>query len=95
MISCIYIIVCIKYPGKYYVGSTIDYLYRKERHLVDFRKNKHHGKYLPRIFKKWGEKYFRFYILEEVKDISKLLDREDYYLQDWFWFDDERDCNFS
>jgi len=89
MKSVIYLIICTKCPRKYYVGSALIFLRRQNKHLKDLKKNKHHCKYLQRIYNKYGKEILKFYILEEVKDLSKLLDREDYYLQDYFDFDDE------
>jgi len=93
--SGIYVINCNKSPENYYVGSTVNFESRFGDHAYDLSKNRHKSRYLQSVYNKYGKDSVKFYILEYVKDLSKLLDREDYYLQDWFWFDDERDCNFS
>jgi len=89
MKSGIYIIKCYKNPEKYYVGSTSDFYKRWKCHKHRLKHNKHGCNHLQNVYNKYGKETFQFYILEEIKDLSQLLDREDYYLQDFFWFDDE------
>jgi group I intron endonuclease len=88
-LSVIYIIYCVNKPGKYYIGSAVDFSLRRNVHLNDLRHNKHSCKYLQRIFNECGESSFKFYVLEYVTRLSQLLNREDYFLQDWFDFDGE------
>jgi len=85
----IYIIYCCSYPGKYYIGSAIKFYDRWKKHKSDLQNNIHSCKYLQRIFNKYGKDSFKFYIIEYVKDLSQILNREDYYLQDWFEFESE------
>jgi len=66
--------------GKMYVGSAVDIKNRWSRHKSDLRKNKHHSRYLQRSWNKYSEEQFEFTIIEEVKDVSELLEREQYWL---------------
>lgn len=68
--------------GKFYIGSTIRPLrIRKYEHLSSLRKNKHPNDYLQKSFNKYGEKNFKFEILEKLnfekclskKEIAKIL----------------------
>jgi group I intron endonuclease len=63
-----------------YVGSAVNIRKRRNRHLSDLRKNKHHSKYLQRAWNKYGEENFIFEVIEEVIDKSSLTEREQYYL---------------
>jgi len=85
----IYIIVFSKNPEKYYVGSALDFYERSKNHKSDLKNNKHHCNQLQNFYNKHKKSSFKFYILEYIKDLSQILNREDYYLQDYFDFDDE------
>ncbi len=69
-----------KVNGKFYVGSTKDFRYRKSQHLQDLRKNRHHSPILQRAYHKYGAKQLFFEVIETVKDINTLLDREQHYI---------------
>lgn len=66
--------------GKIYVGSAVNLITRQINHFSNLRKCKHCNILLQRAFNKYGEENFIFEILEEVKDKTKLLEREQYYL---------------
>lgn len=63
-ISCIYKISCTN--DKYYIGSTIDYNKRKNRHLAELYNNRHHNNYLQNIYNKYGKDSLLFEILSEL-----------------------------
>lgn len=90
--ACIYKITNLV-NGKSYIGSTIRPLYkRKYEHFSELRNNEHCNTYLQRSFNKYGEKNFKFEILEILKfpeTYSKLLQCEylvcrELYLVDLF-----------
>lgn len=82
-ISCIYKIICIN--NKFYIGSAIDINRRLKDHRELLRKNIHPNPYLQNTWNKYGEKNFRFEIMETVHDINQLLTREK-------WWIDTTDC---
>ena len=67
--------------GKFYIGSSVNIQRRFSTHRTLLRLGEHPNKYLQNAWNKYGENSFRFIILEEVKDLSLLRDRETYYLQ--------------
>ena len=75
--NCIY---RISFVGSdlFYIGSAINFLRRKDRHLVDLRKNRHGNPILQRCFNKYGEKSLYFTILET--DCEELIMKEQFYI---------------
>jgi group I intron endonuclease len=61
---------------KIYVGSAKNLDERKCSHF----KLQNSSKYLTNAIKKYGKKNFKFYVLEYVEDKTKLIEREQYYL---------------
>jgi len=75
----IYKIECI--DGRCYVGSTAQSFKRRWlNHINELEKNKHHSKYLQNVYNKYGADYFSFSILEIVEDTTKVIEREQYWL---------------
>lgn len=62
-----------------YIGSSINFNQRRNKHLNDLRNNKHHSSYLQRSFDKHGENTFRFYIVENCKE-TELIEREQFWM---------------
>lgn len=60
--SGIYKITNLK-NGKYYIGSAIHLLQRRNEHLSFLRRKKHHSIALQRAYNKYGEENFKFEIL--------------------------------
>ncbi len=79
MICCIYEIINLG-NNKFYVGRTIDFKRRQSEHIRDLKKQRHHSDYLQRAWNKYGEENFSFEVIEEVLDKSKLIEREQHYL---------------
>lgn len=80
MIGYIYKIIN-KINGRFYIGSTINFNKRKERHLYELNNNKHHNIFLQRAFKKYGIDCFDFFVKEkEVNDIKELQTLEERYI---------------
>jgi group I intron endonuclease len=78
-ISGIYSITHIS-NGKMYVGSAIDIEKRWSEHRSELNHIKHDNPRLQNSWNKYGEQQFNFRLLEEVKDPSKLLEREQYWI---------------
>lgn len=91
--SCIYKIIN-RINNKIYIGSTYNIVKRKNIHIYLLKNNKHHSILLQRAFNKYGESNFKFEILETVEDRSKLIEREQYYL-DTLLFASENNDNFK
>lgn len=68
-----------KINNKSYIGSSSRLKLRWNRHLTDLKCNVHHSLALQRAFHKYGYDNFEFIILENC-GIEKLLEREQYYL---------------
>lgn len=66
--------------GKIYIGSAVKLSARKSEHLRDLRRNCHQNPRLQHSFNIHGEQAFKFSVLEYVEDKSKLLEREQYYI---------------
>ena len=78
-LSGIYKITCLG-NGKYYIGSASNFCTRWSMHLHDLRKNKHHSDYMQNSYNKYDEDSFQFDILEYVKDVSLLIEREQHWI---------------
>jgi len=78
-ISCVYAIENTK-NGKRYIGSSVDYEKRKREHLNQLRKNKHHSIHLQRSWETYGEKSFKFEIMEICENLKLIREREEYWI---------------
>ena len=80
VIRCIYLIQNI--INKHcYVGQTVNFDHRRGEHLSTLRHKKHKNPYLQNAFNLYGEKYFRFSILEEVSEGDGITFREQYWIE--------------
>jgi len=69
-----------KSDGKVYVGSTVDFNKRwVSGHRRLLRRNKHCNRHLQSVWNKYGEENFVFEMLEEVKDKTLLIEREQHF----------------
>jgi len=66
--------------GNFYVGSSVNIYKRWKDHSRSLNRGNHHSDYLQNAWNKYGEENFKFEIIEEVLDKSKLIEREQYYL---------------
>lgn len=64
--------------NKSYVGQSVNLRKRKSDHFNQLRKNKHRNRYLQASFNKYGEKYFKWVVLEN--NIDNLLEQESYWI---------------
>jgi group I intron endonuclease len=85
-VSCIYKITCLN-NNKFYIGSTIDINKRLMNHVSFLKHNKHPNKYLQNCWNKYGEKNFKFEIIETINDTNQLL------LKEKCWLDNTNCCN--
>ena len=69
-----------KVNNKRYIGSAINFKTRKKLHLYRLRHDFHHSILLQRAWEKYGEENFQFLILEDVDENYKLLEREQWWL---------------
>lgn len=58
--------------AKFYVGSTVNFLTRRRKHLRELRKGVHHCPALQASWKKHGEDAFVFRVVEVVEDAAHL-----------------------
>jgi len=65
--------------GKAYVGSSVSFRRRWNKHLSQLKRGNHHSPHLQRAWTKYGEADFRFDVLEYVQDVRDLLSVE----QEW------------
>jgi group I intron endonuclease len=70
--------------GRMYVGSTVNLKKRWSSHRRELRKNGHVNGRLQNAYNKYGAECFRFSIVELVSDTAKLLEREQ------FWIDNHK-----
>lgn len=77
--SGIYIITNLV-NGKFYIGSASHLSVRWNYHKFKMNKNLSDCKILQKAWNKYGEENFTFRIIELVEDKTKLLEREQFYL---------------
>lgn len=72
--------IAIAGGSRTYVGSARRFAYRKACHLWMLRESKHHCIGLTRAIAKYGTEAISWNILETVEDDTKLLEREQAWL---------------
>lgn len=73
--------------NKFYIGSARNFIERKCNHYSELRRNEHKNKYLQAAWNKYSEWNFEFIVLEYVEDKTKLIEREQ------FWINFTNCCN--
>lgn len=73
--------------GKMYVGSAIDLGDRRKVHFGKLSRKQHANPHLQSAFNQYGKQSFEFIVLEFVEDKSRLIEREQ------FWMDCHECCN--
>ncbi len=66
--------------NKIYIGSAIKLTKRRNRHLNELWKNRHHSFKFQVDFNEHGEKNFEYSILFYESDISRLIYMEQFYM---------------
>lgn len=75
----VYKVVNLK-TGEMYVGSTIDFSGRVRTHKAMLLRNKHTNQALQTAWNKYGERYFKFAMIEVCNQV-KLKERERYHVK--------------
>lgn len=79
MTAGIYMITCVANNDRY-VGSAKNLLSRRREHWCNLRLSRHHNTHMQNVWNKYGADTFVFEVLEEVVDLSLLLQREQYWI---------------
>jgi group I intron endonuclease len=69
--------------GNSYVGSSVNIPTRWKQHRYVLRRGNHPAKYLQNSWNKYGPDAFEFSVLEEVAGQSRLIEREQAYIDLW------------
>jgi len=75
----IYIIIN-KVNGKFYIGSACSLNGRWAVHRSKLNNRTHPNSHLQNSWNKYGEENFKFRVLEPVKDVNNLLEREQFWM---------------
>ncbi len=78
----IYMFTCSK-NGDRYIGSSSNIENRRRNHVILLKNKKHHNKHFQNIWNKYGEDSFSFELIEVVDDLSKLIEREQFWIDLW------------
>jgi group I intron endonuclease len=92
------VIYCIQnvVTKKVYVGSAIKGLSsRKYLHRRLLKEQRHHSKHLQRAWNKYGEGSFVWFVLEKVADKTKILQREQFWMDTLRSADSRKGYNVS
>lgn len=79
--------------NKVYIGSSINIESRWYEHKWKLNKNRHGSKHLQATWNKYGKENFEFKIIEEILDKTKLIEREQYWLDFYKSYDREKGYN--
>lgn len=77
-VSGIYVIQNTK-NGKVYIGQAQDFQYRWKKHRYELTKGTHKNQHLQAAWNKYGEKTFKFYVLEYCA-VEMLTEREQHFI---------------
>lgn len=78
---------------KIYIGSACDIKKRWKKHKQHLRNNKHHNIHLQKAWIKYGEKAFKFEILQNVSYAEHLISCEQKYLDYFKSYDKNKGYN--
>lgn len=83
IVSCVYWIINLV-NGKIYIGSALYGINKRwNEHFCRLRKNKHPNKHLQRSWNEYGGDCFMVQELEKVEDANRLLEKEQYWLDNY------------
>lgn len=63
-----------------YVGQAVHFYKRFAQHRYELANNEHGNSYLQNAYNKYNKQSFIYFILEHINDISKLDERETYWV---------------
>lgn len=66
--------------GRIYIGSAVNLVVRIRHHKARLRAGDHRNVKLQRSFDKYGMDAFTFDVIERVDDVSKLIEREQFWI---------------
>lgn len=66
--------------NKIYVGSAVKLTSRKYSHFFQLERNFHKNLLLQNSYNKYGKSNFIFEVIEYIEDRTKLIEKEQYYL---------------
>lgn len=92
-VSGIYCITCLP-TKKVYIGSSTNVRRRCRRHEAMLRSTSHHNIKLQRAWKKYGAESFTLVLLE-VTPRNKLLEREEFWFEQYQSYVPSKGFNFS
>jgi predicted GIY-YIG superfamily endonuclease len=81
--------------NKIYIGSAYNLSNRFSTHKYSLKNNKHKNPHLQNAWNLYGEQQFIFEILEIVEDKTKILEREQYYLDFYNPYDNKIGYNIA
>jgi hypothetical protein len=81
--------------GKVYVGSSVDIRKRMNAHKSHLNNNKHDNPYLQKSWNKYGSENFTFTVLEVFPDRQNLLNREQYWMDNYQSYNNEIGYNIN
>lgn len=78
-------IYCIRNQvnNKVYIGSSKDLKTRLRRHKNYLKTKSHDNNYLQHAWDKYGKEHFTFEIIEYIEDENKLLEKEQFYINNY------------
>lgn len=79
--------------NKVYIGSAINIRIRKNSHKYMMLNNCHHSEHLKNAVNLYGYENFIFEVIEIVKDINELIDREQFYIDEYKSYDSKYGYN--
>jgi group I intron endonuclease len=94
IISGIYAIIH-NASGRIYVGSALNIEDRWRVHRGRFKYQKHENKYLQHAWDKYGEEAFTWTIIEVVTDTTKLLNKEQKWINKYKSYNRRRGFNIA
>lgn len=66
--------------GKFYIGSTANFIYRWKLYEQRLNYGDHHSQHLQAAWNKYSADNFEFIALEGVEDLTKLIEREQWWI---------------
>ena len=66
--------------GRAYVGSSVNVSKRLAWHFNELERGVHHCGHLQNSYNKWGKDAFDCDIIEYIDDVTKLIEREQFYI---------------